>query len=323
MPSREEYDHLLAQVVEEISERQARLLFWGVSHLTLEVLAELRRLDLTGAVLGLADHRPQQIGRALAGWTVLDPAAAGQLEPDCLVVGLDAEKEEVLLAYASHGRTTPRVLTHGTAHYRFRDAAFDRLVRAGLVKSQAGGYPDILVHLYQVLRMIAARGLQGDVAEFGVYKGGTTTFLARCLLDLRLGSVIYGFDTFAGFPPRRSVLDAHDDPEDEYLDEAAVRAHCSIYENIRLVTGEISETCRVLEGHHLILTFFDTDNYTGTRAVLRLCAEITVPGGVIALDHYFSPQWPTTLGERLAAKEVLTGAAWFNLHGTGIFLKAG
>jgi hypothetical protein len=181
----------------------------------------------------------------------------------------------------------------------------------------------MLVHLYQAMRMIAARGLCGDIAEFGVYKGGTITFLARCALGLRLSCVIYGFDTFAGFPPRRSVLDAHDDPEDEYFGEVAVRAHCSLYESIQLVTGEISETCQVLEGYRLVLTFFDTDNYSGTRAALPLCAEITVPGGVIAFDHYFSPAWPTTFGERIAANEVLGGQEWFNLHGTGIFLKVG
>jgi hypothetical protein len=49
-----------------------------------------------------------------------------------------------------------------------------------------------------------------------------------------------------------------------------------------------------------------------------------VPGGAVAFDHYFSPNWPSTLGERIAAKEMLTSEEeWFNLHGTGIFIKMG
>jgi hypothetical protein len=76
------------------------------------------------------------------------------------------------------------------------------------------------------------------------------------------------------------------------------------YPNIRLIIGDIAKTYKTLEGHRLILTFFDTDNYSATRQALPLCAELTVHGGVIAFDHYYSPTWPTTIGERLAAKGV-------------------
>lgn len=322
MLDQEEHEKLRKQVVDEVCDQRSSLLFWGVSRLTLEFLADLRRLGLTSAIVGVVDHRIGRVGMMISDWIVLAPPEVAQLEFDCLVIGLDGEKEEALRQFVRYSRTTPRLLLYGAANYQFRDDRFEQLVHASLVKSHAGGYADMLVHLYQALRMIAARRLHGDVAEFGVYKAGTTTFLARCLTELRIDGVVYGFDTFRGFPERRSVLDAHADPEDEYFDEAAVRAHCSKYKNIDLIGGDITNTYNILRGHKLILSFFDTDNYSATRAALPLCAEITVPGGVIAFDHYFSPDWPSTLGERIAAKEVLTNEEeWFNLHGTGIFIK--
>ena len=70
-----------------------------------------------------------------------------------------------------------------------------------------------------------------------------------------------------------------------------------------------------------MFSFFDTDYYSPTRVALEMCYEQTVRGGVIAFDHYFSEGWEDTIGECIAAKEVLEGKPVFHLHGTGIFLK--
>ena len=52
----------------------------------------------------------------------------------------------------------------------------------------------------------AARlGLSGTVAEFGIFKGGTTMFLSRVIQRLGVTWPVIGFDTFGGFPPRRSA----------------------------------------------------------------------------------------------------------------------
>jgi len=221
-----------------------------------------------------------------------------------------------------HGNTVPQVFIFGIGNYEFRDPVFHKLVESSYVRSHAGGYPEMLTHLYQCLRMLVSRDVRGDVAEFGVHKGGTTTFLVRCLLELGHDGTVYGFDTFNGFPPPRTILDAHNAPSDEFADEKSVRAQCELFPNIALIRGDTYETYLLLEDRELILSFFDTDNYSATRKALPLCARQTVPGGVIAFDHYYSPSRPTTLGERVAANEVFGGSDWLNLHGTGIFLKA-
>jgi hypothetical protein len=181
----------------------------------------------------------------ISDWTVIQPSEIGSIAPRFLMIGLDEEKEEALRAFARHSTAAPEVLMAGTENYEFRDSTFDRLVRESYVKSHAGGYSNMLVHLYQCLRYILQRGLQGDVAEFGVYKAGTTSFIARCLKEFDHNATVFGFDTFAGFPKRRSVLDTHADPEDEYLDQPTVQAQCDRYPNIRLIAGDIAETYKV------------------------------------------------------------------------------
>lgn len=314
-------DDLTECVIDSLSQRPGRVVLWGVSRATLSLLAELQRLGLDNHVAAVIDHREAQHGRSLGRWVVVSPLDNTSWDVDYLVVGLDIEKEDVLRRFAAVTSAQPMVFTYGTAHYDFCDPIFDELVRDAYVNSHAGGYPHMLTHLYQCLGYICRRRIPGDVAEFGVYKGGTTTFIAACLKKLGSKATVLGFDTFAGFPGRASVLDMHASPDDEFHNFKAVQAHCQLYDNIRLVIGDIADTHTELHGHSLALSFFDTDNYSATRTALPLAAKVTVTGGIIAFDHYYSPAWPSTIGERMAAQEVLSEDDWFNLHGTGIFLK--
>lgn len=314
-------DDLTERVIDSLSQRPGRVLLWGVSRVTLSLLAELQRLGLESHVLAVIDHREGQQDRSFGRWTVVSPVDNTSWDADYLVVGLDVEKEDVLRRFAAATTARPMVFTYGTSHYDFHDPIFDELVRGAYVNSHAGGYPHMLTHLYQCLRYICTRRIPGDIAEFGVYKGGTTTFIAACLKKLGSKATVLGFDTFTGFPGRASVLDMHASPDDEFHDFEAVQAHCQLYDNIRLIIGNIADTYTELQGHSLALSFFDTDNYSATRVALPLAAEVTVPGGIIAFDHYHSPAWPSTIGERMAAQEVLGEDDWFSLHGTGIFLK--
>ena len=93
-----------------------------------------------------------------------------------------------------------------------------------------------LVHLYQCLANAARLGLSGAVAEFGMFKGGTTMFLSRVIERLGVNWPVIGFDTFDGFPPRRSPLDMYDHPGCVFTDLAAVRRYLD-GRDIEIVAG--------------------------------------------------------------------------------------
>jgi O-methyltransferase len=189
------------------------------------------------------------------------------------------------------------------------------------VPSLANGYPNSLVHLYQCLANAARLGLSGVVAEFGMFKGGTTMFLSKVIERLGASWPVIGFDTFGGFPPRCSPLDMYDHPGCVFTDLAAVRRYLD-GRNIEIVPGDITDTCRRLEEEDLVLTFIDTDNYSPARAALDIVRERTVPGGVIVFDHFTgTDRFRYTLGERIAGRVLLDDPRWLHLHGTGVFYR--
>lgn len=54
------------RVIATLAARPGHALVWGVSPVTIYLLAELQRLGLEQHVAGVADHRPGQCGRRIA-----------------------------------------------------------------------------------------------------------------------------------------------------------------------------------------------------------------------------------------------------------------
>ena len=252
---------------------------------------------------------------------VRDISRLSEADHDVLVVAADTRKEDLIRVSLPFLRNTPRIIVAGYGHLRFRDPLFDTLLSELLVPSLANGYPHALTHLYQCLRNAAGRRAEGIVAEFGMFKGGTTMFLSRVIEAIGMNWPVIGFDTFAGFPPRRSVLDMYDHPDCGPVDLPSVRSYLH-GRNVEIVVGDIVETSRRLKGEDVILTFIDTDNYTPARAALDVVRERTIVGGAIVFDHFTgSDRFRYTLGERFVASTLLDDRRYFNLHGTGVFYR--
>ena len=244
-----------------------------------------------------------------------------QYQFDVLVVAADAEKEEILLTALPHIIGSPRVLLAGYEHYRFRNNTLQREMDRLLVPSLANGYANCIVHIYQCLLNAARLGLDGVVAEFGAFRGGTTMLLSRLIDSLGVDWKVFAFDSFSGFPPRRSPLDMYDHPDCADVDYDAVARYLA-GRRVELVAGDIVQTCHRLDKESLVLSFLDTDNYTPSKAALEICCERTVVGGAIVLDHFTGEKrFRYTLGERLAALPLLDDARYFHLHGTGVFYR--
>ena len=240
---------------------------------------------------------------------------------DVLVVASDEDKERLLESALPHAHGTPKVIIAGYGHLTFTDPLFREEQAQLLVPSLANGHPNSLVHLYQCLANSARLRLQGVVAEFGMFKGGTTVLLSRFIERLKMTWPVIGFDTFEGFPPCESLLDMYAHPDCTFTDLAAVRRYCA-GRNIEIVPGDIVETCNRLVDEDLVVTFIDTDNYTPAAAALRVVRERTVVGGSIVFDHFTAvDRFRYTLGERLAGKVLLKDARYFHLHGTGVFYR--
>jgi len=316
----EDYAKLLEDTEQELLAGAGPVGVLGLTPVTLRLLASLAPSGLGRAVAAVyapaADDACPPLSVPVRPFQALSEATCG-----VLVVAADVEKEDLLCAALPFIADTPKVVVAGYGHLGFRDAAFDQELAQLLVPSLANGYPHSLVHLYQCLANAARLGLTGVVAEFGMFKGGTTMFLSRLIERLGKNWPVIGFDTFGGFPPRRSPFDMYDHPGCVFTDLAAVRRYLD-GRDIEIVSGDIADTCGRLEGEDVVLSFIDTDNYTPARAALHVVRERTVPGGAIVFDHFTgTSRFRYTLGERIAGRVLLDDPRWFHLHGTGVFYR--
>jgi O-methyltransferase len=316
----EDYARLLEDTQRELLAGAGPAGVLGLTPVTLRLLASLTASGADRAVEAV--YAPPAAGTHPALTVPVRPfRALSKATCGVLVVAADAEKEDLLCAALPFIAGTPKVIVAGYGHLGFRDAVFEEEQAQLLVPSLANGYPHSLVHLYQCLANAARLGLSGVVAEFGMFKGGTTMFLSKVIERLGACWPVIGFDTFGGFPPRRSPLDMYDHPGCVFTDLAAVRRYLD-GRDIEIVSGDIAATCGRLELEDLVLTFIDTDNYTPARAALDVARERTVPGGAIVFDHFTgTSRFRYTLGERIAGRVLLDDPRYFHLHGTGVFYR--
>lgn len=242
---------------------------------------------------------------------------------EAVVLAVDAEKECVLRLIASHAPQCPRVVLAGYQQFEFRDPLYFASLNAVDEPSLANGYPNSRIHLFECLQQAARRGLDGVVVEFGMFRGGTTQFLCETIERLGQRWPVIGFDSFNGFPPRQHLFDLYDHPDlyDVSYEEVVRRFEGR---NVKIVPGDVRDTApRELAGRPVVVAFVDTDNYSSGSAAIRSVREQVVPGGAIVLDHYTGvDRFVRTIGERMAAQDLLAGdVRFFNLHGTGVFIR--
>jgi hypothetical protein len=241
--------------------------------------------------------------------------------PDVVLIASDEGKEDLLVEAVPFLIPETKVLIGGFGHFRFRDPLFEHETSTAFVPSLANGYPNSLIHIYQCLQNAARLDLEGVVAEFGMFKGGTTMLISRFIEAFGKAWKVYGFDTFDGFPPPRSVLDMYAHPDCVFLDLDGVRRFFE-GRNVEVVPGDVVETVTRLEREDIVLAFVDTDNYTSAAAILDVILDRVVVGGAIVFDHFTGrDRFLYTLGERIAAKRILGDSRYFNLHETGVFLR--
>jgi hypothetical protein len=138
----------------------------------------------------------------------------------------------------------------------------------------------------EVLRHCLARlPDEGQILEFGVFKGGTIDYIARTRPDRE----IHGFDTFEGLPAGWSGMG---------YDTGAFSAGGRlprVRNNVRLHKGLFDVTLPVwIAGNDrpVALIHVDCDLYSSAKTVLALLRDRIKPGLIIVFDEYFGyPGW--------------------------------
>lgn len=180
--------------------------------------------------------------------------------------------------------------------------------------------------LFTIHQLVAALKNRNDVnqivntAELGVYRGGSSYFIASLARQLDLPIDHYCFDTFEGHSDEDVNIDLEPiqtpgsfhntsfESVSEYLKE---------FQNVQIYQGRFQETCGHLEGTRFSFVHLDMDIYAPTIFALRFFDGRMTQGGVILLDDYGFDSCPgiekavtefiSTAGSRYFGFSLLTG----------------
>ena len=136
--------------------------------------------------------------------------------------------------------------------------------------------------------LIATKNLQGDIAEVGVYKGGT----ARLICEVKGKRNLYLFDTFEGLPEtnENDLLVQKGWLQDTSLE--SVKNYLSDFENIHFLKGVFPETAKPISDKKFSFIHLDTNLYQSTLDALDFFWPRMVVGGRIVSHDYNTNSMP-------------------------------
>ncbi len=154
--------------------------------------------------------------------------------------------------------------------------------------------------MYNIWRCIKkVRGVDGDIAELGVYKGGS----ARLILEATgPAKSVHLFDTFEGMPETDPSIDAIAAGTFADTSVAGVRDYLAAYENVAFHKGWFPESAKALQvsGQKFSFVHLDVDLYESTLSGLTFFWPLLSRNGVL-LSHDYC--WLNCRGVRKAFDE--------------------
>jgi len=152
-----------------------------------------------------------------------------------------------------------------------------------------------LNQLHEALQVIHAEGIQGDLMETGVWRGGSVIFMAAYVKVNDITKNIYVADSFMGLPRPKEQYKA--DVGDEHykqtwlsVDIDTVKSNFKKYEvldkNVIFVPGYFEDTMPNINVSKLSLLRLDGDMYQSTMDVLENLYFKVAKGGFVIIDDY-------------------------------------
>lgn len=162
--------------------------------------------------------------------------------------------------------------------------------------------------MYMVRNMLlSTKGLNGDWAECGVFKGSTSLVMAeynRHYKLLKSGFYIHLFDSFEGLSEPTTADAGTNMIKGDYLGaESEVKRNLSEYDFFVYHRGWIPKGFPSVANRVFSFVHIDVDFYEPVRDSLDFFLPRMVNGGVVVLDDYGCAQTP---GARCATDEMAT-----------------
>ena len=152
--------------------------------------------------------------------------------------------------------------------------------------------------------LAAAIELGGDIAECGVFRGGSAYYIANFLASNGFTGEFHLFDTFSGMPETDEKKDIHKKGDFADTNFELVSNLMSKFPFVKIHKGLFSNTLRNVSEKRFSFVNVDCDIYSGVKECSEFFYERLVDGGVIVYDDYCSPSCP---GAKSAVDEFAVG----------------
>lgn len=165
-------------------------------------------------------------------------------------------------------------------------------LRRNLLANRAVGLETLLD--YQRLSMLSAavevtQNVDGDIIEFGSFKGGSAGFFLR---KMDISKTLHVFDSFAGMPEVSRDDNFHKAGDfSDTMEERVRKGLSSIAPNFEMHVGFFSQTLNELQSSDLnfCLAHIDADLYESILDSLAFTYPRMVRGGIMIFDDYGAP----------------------------------
>jgi hypothetical protein len=199
---------------------------------------------------------------------------------------------------------------YGKTAYKHMDIralpGFGQLAREVISEKRTSLYYDRLYTIYQAISNISQLPHHQEIlsAEVGVYKGGTSKFIACAAREMSLPVRHYGFDTFEGHAGVDIAAIDGDHKARLFGDTSleTVSGYLKPFPEIVLRKGRFQDCAGEFKDNRFHFVHLDVDLYEPTLYALDFFAGRIVPGGMIVVDDY---GFSTCLGIEKAVGEFL------------------
>ena len=220
-------------------------------------------------IVGLVDSNPETWGMPLYGLgEVLPPEKIPEIDYDLIIIGIAQYEDEIKKDLTGkYGVAENKIVTYQPQTHGIR------------------WQEERIVMLRKCVSMMKERGIEGDMAEVGVYTGEFSKLFNRYFPERKL----YLFDTFDGFDAKRDAVSAAD--KNNFKDTSAdiVLGKMKTPKNCIIRKGYFPDTATDIGlDAKFSLVSLDCDLYKPILAGLEFFYPRLVPGGYIFVHDFGS-----------------------------------
>ena len=267
--------------------KNKQIILYGAASRGVRVLFNLIEKGVDKNQILFCDTNPHKWGKTLYDIKIISIEELKSLSKDVCIIISSSVRYEILPYLKKLGFVNTHYfhsLLFAKQMYEKHDSKFLKIMKE--IGDNRGADNEENYTLYSSLK--AVKDLVGDIAEIGVYKGGT----AKLLCELKGNKNLYLFDTFEGLPNTKD--------DDLFVQKGwlhdtsveSVKKYLANYDNVHFLKGVFPETNTSVLNKKFSFVHLDVNLYQTTLDALEFFWPRMISSGRIVSHDYNTNSMP-------------------------------